>query len=149
MDLEELKRIRKANIIAHKKKKQAYYRKKKLVQSANTILNISKSIDYDNELFSGNFVNKIKEIAKKQKLYVDNRQEIIHLKIKEYREKKQQYYKEHKKERLEYDKEYRDKKREALREYRRKYYAKNREKILGKQKEARKKQQIRDQINVI
>ena len=33
MDLEELKRIRKANIIAHKRKKKAYYLKKKLEKS--------------------------------------------------------------------------------------------------------------------
>jgi len=133
MDLEELKRIRKANIIAHKKKKRAYYLKRKQANTQRKTLNL-KVIDYENELFSGNFIDKIKEIAKKQKLYVDNRQEAISIKIEEYRKKKQRYYEENKKNRLKYDKEYREKKKKDLQAYRKAYYQKNREKILARQK---------------
>ena len=135
MDLEELKRIRKANIIAHKKKKKAYYLKKKFENMPKNTSN--PLVDYEKELFSGNFASKIKEIAKKQKTYVDDRKEIISAKIEEYKTKKQQYYKENKKQRLEYDKEYREKKKEALKAYRKEYYKKNKEKILARQKEAR------------
>ncbi len=135
MDLEELKRIRKANIKAHKEKKKAYYLKKKLEKSPNH--KPANAIDYEEELFSGNFTKKIQEIAKKQKLYVDDRKDIISAKIKEYKERKQQYYLEHKKERLEYDKEYREKKKEDLKSYRKEYYQKNKKNILAKQRESR------------
>ncbi len=135
MDLEELKRIRKANIKAHKEKKKAYYLKKKLEKMPKVIP--SDAIDYEQELFSGNFSRKIQEIAKKQKIYVDDRKDIITAKIQEYREKKQQYYLEHKKQRLEYDKLYREKKKEDLKSYRQEYYKKNKKKILAKQKESR------------
>ncbi len=136
MDLEELKRIRKANILAHKKKKKAYYLKKKLEKSNATA--VSKAIDYEKELFSGDFASKMQSIAKKQKGYVDDRKDIIISKMTEYREKKQQYYQENKKIRLEYDKAYRENKKEDLKEYRKEYYKKNKDKILAKQKEARK-----------
>ncbi|MCK5111572.1 MAG: hypothetical protein KAQ94_08630 [Arcobacteraceae bacterium] len=135
MDLEELKRIRKANIKAHKEKKKAYYLKKKLEKMPKT--DRADVIDYEQELFSGNFLQKIKEIAKKQKYYVDDRKDIITAKIQEYREKKQQYYLENKKQRLEYDKQYREKKKEDLKAYRKEYYKKNKAKILAKQKESR------------
>ncbi len=135
MDLEELKRIRKANIRAHKEKKKAYYLKKKLEKMPKTAP--QGAIDYEAELFSGNFSRKIQEIAKKQKTYVDDRKDIITAKIQEYREKKQQYYLEHKEQRLEYDKIYREKKKENLKAYRKEYYQKNKKKILIKQKESR------------
>jgi hypothetical protein len=134
MDLEELKRIRIANIKAHKEKKKAYYLKKKL-EGKN--IKEPKPIDYAKELFSGNFKDKIREIAKKQKLYVDDRKDVIVAKMQEYKEKKQQYYKENKKQRLEYDKMYRQKKKDDLKAYRREYYQKNREKILAQQKASR------------
>jgi len=140
MDLEELKRVRKANIIAHKKKKKAYYLKKK--QQTAKINSSLPVIDYEKELFSGNFANKIKEIAKKQKTYVDDRKDIILAKMQEYKAKKQQYYEENKKERLEYDKIYRENKKEELRLYRKEYYKKNKEKILARQKESRKQKAI-------
>jgi len=94
-------------------------------------------IDYEAELFGGDFSKKLKDIAKKQKLHIQSREEIIRHKIEEYKTKKQQYYKEHKESRLEYDKEYRDKKKEKLKEYRREYYKKNKEKILEQQKNNR------------
>jgi hypothetical protein len=135
MNLEELKQIRKANIIAHKQKKKAYYLKKKQQnqkQSSTPLV-----IDYEEELFSGNFADKIREIAKKQKTYVDNRKDIISAKIEEYRHKKQLYYEENKQKRLEYDKLYREKKKEDLKAYRKIYYQKNKEKILERQKLSR------------
>jgi hypothetical protein len=45
MDLEELKRIRKANILVHKKKKKAYYLKKKLENISKE--NIKPFINYE------------------------------------------------------------------------------------------------------
>ena len=137
MDLEELKRIRKANIIAHKQKKKAYYLKKKLEKMPSE--KKYEAIDYEEELFSGNFTKKIKEIARKQKTYVDDRKEIINSKIEEYREKKQKYYLENKEQRLEYDKAYREKKKEDLKAYRKEYYQKNKDKILARQKLSRQK----------
>jgi hypothetical protein len=139
MDLEELKKIRKANIIAHKKKKKAYYLKKKqqLDQLSNEQSTSNSSIDYESELFSGNFAQKIKEIAKQQKSYVDDRKDMISAKMEEYKEKKQKYYLENKQKRLEYDKIYREKKREDLKAYRKEYYRKNKEKILARQKQAK------------
>ncbi len=140
MDLEELKRIRKANIKAHKDKKKAYYLKKKLEKSANTpkkAVKATEAIDYEKELFSGNFKDKIQEIAKKQKKYVASREEIITARIQEYRAKKQKYYENNKEQRLEYDKEYRENKKEDLKAYRKEYYQKNKAKILEKQKESR------------
>jgi len=137
MDLEELKKIRKANILAHKKKKKAYYLKKKLENMPKD--DKKPLIDYEKELFSGNFLSKIKEIAKKQKIYVEDREDIIASRIIEYREKKQQYYENHKEQRLEYDKQYRENKKAELKKYRKEYYKKNKELILKKQKEARKR----------
>ena len=143
MDLDELKKRREENLLAHKKKKRAYYLKTKLKKRE---LDLKKygSIDYEVELFSGNFASKLREIAKKQKEHIESREEIIKKKISEYKEKKQNYYTEHKEQRLEYDKEYREKKKETLKEYRKEYYRKNRVAILAKQKENRLNKKMED-----
>ena len=141
MDLVELKKIREANILEHKRKKRAYYLKTKMQKKQSSMKKIN-SIDYEVELFSGNFAKKLKEIAKKQRLHIESREEIIKNKIEEYKSKKQKYYNEHKQSRLEYDKKYRDKKKEKLKEYRKEYYRKNREKILAQQKENRLKKKM-------
>ena len=136
MDLTELKKRREAKLSEHKRKKRAYYLKSKMQKKQNEIKKIN-SIDYEVELFGGNFAEKLRDIAKKQKLHIESREEIINKKIAEYRFKKQKYYEEHKEVRLEYDKEYRDKKKEKLKEYRKEYYRKNKEKILTQQKQNR------------
>ena len=136
MDLTELKQKREAKLLEHKRKKRAYYLKSKMQKKQNSVKKIN-SIDYEIELFGGNFAEKLKDIAKKQKLHMESREEIISIKIQEYRDKKQKYYEEHKETRLEYDKEYRDKKKEKLKEYRKEYYRKNKEKILKQQKQNR------------
>jgi hypothetical protein len=139
MDLKELKRIRKENILAHKRKKREYYLRKKLQESSpETSQSARPSFDYEKELNSDFFAQTIKDIAKKQKSHVDSRKEIITQKIVEYKEQKQKYYEENREKRLQYDKEYREKKKEKLKAYRKEYYQKNREKILQKQKEKRK-----------
>ena len=137
MNLEELKKRREANILAHKKKKKAYYLKTKLQKTQATNAQKVGAVNYEVELFGGNFALKLKEIAKKQREHIDSREDIIKQKIQEYREKKKNYYEDHKNERLEYDKEYRQKKKEALKEYRKEYYRQNRESILAKQKQNR------------
>lgn len=137
MDLDELKRKRRANFLAHKKKKREYYLKKKLENKAKN--SQSTAIDYESELNSGDFALKLKEIAKKQKKHVDNRKDIIIQKLKEYKDKKQQYYQENREKRLEYDKEYRERKKEELKEYRKRYYEQNKEEILRRQRENRLK----------
>jgi hypothetical protein len=137
MDLEELKRIRKENILNHKKKKKEYYLKKKLEQKVS-VGTIKPEIDYEKELRGDFFAQTIKEIAKKQKSHVDSRKEKIIEKLVAYKEQKQKYYEENKEKRLQYDKVYRDKKRDELKTYRKEYYEQNREKILQKQKEKRK-----------
>jgi len=142
MDLSELKKIRKEKLLEHKRKKRAYYLKSKMQKKQVAITKRVQSIDYEVELFGGNFANKLKEIAKKQKLHMQSREEIIRTKIEEYRNKKQQYYSQNKETRLEYDKEYRDKKKEKLKEYRKEYYRKNREKILEQQKVNREKNKM-------
>jgi len=136
MNLEELKKIRKENFIAHKKKKKAYYLKKKFEKKAKESKSVA--IDYEKELSGDNFFSKIKEIARIQKEHVDTRKDRIIAKLAEYKSKKQEYYKEHREKRLEYDKAYRDAKKEELKDYRKKYYEENKDKILQKQKEARK-----------
>ena len=136
MDLSELKKIREANILEHKRKKRAYYLKTKMQKKQTNVKKID-SIDYGVELFSGNFAQKLKEIAKKQKHHIESREDIIKKKMQEYKEKKKNYYNENKQMRLEYDKAYRDKKKEELKEYRREYYKKNREKILAQQRKNR------------
>ncbi len=141
MDLAELKKIREEKLLEHKRKKRAYYLKSKMQKKQVATKKVS-SIDYEVELFSGNFADKLKEIAKKQKLHVQSREEIIKNKIEEYKNKKQKYYSQNKEIRLEYDKEYRDKKKEKLREYRKEYYKKNRDKILQQQKENRLKKKM-------
>lgn len=141
MDLEELKKIRESKLLEHKRKKRAYYLKSKMQKKQKATKKVS-SIDYEVELFGGNFAEKLKEIAKKQKLHVESREEIIKNKISEYKEKKKQYYSEHKEIRLEYEKAYRDKKKEELKDYRREYYRKNREKILEQQKANRLKKKM-------
>ncbi len=133
MDLTELKQIRESKILEHKRKKRAYYLKTKMQKKQANTKKIN-SIDYEVELFGGNFAEKLKEIAKKQKLHIESREEIIRNKIQEYKNKKQKYYTDHKELRLEYDKVYRDKKKEKLKEYRKEYYKQNREKILAQQK---------------
>lgn len=144
MDLEELKRVRKENFLSHKKKKREYYLKNKLEKKLSTQIKKREIIDYEQELNEFNFEEKIKSIIKQQKAHVDTRKDRIVAKIKEYKNKKREYYLEHKDERLEYDKEYREEKKEELREYRREYYQKNKERILKKQRERRKKQKIKD-----
>ncbi len=136
MDLHELKKRREENLLAHKKKKRAYYIKTKLKNREKNIEKFS-AIDYEVELFGGDFALKLKEIAKKQRDHIDSREEIIRKKILEYKAKKQDYYCEHKEKRLEYDRIYREKKKEKLKEYRKEYYRQNREAILAKQKENR------------
>jgi hypothetical protein len=133
MNLEELKKLREKNFLKHKKKKKEYYLKNKATKKVSR-----KEIDYEQELNSVNFANKIKEIARVQKAHVDDRKDLIIEKINEYKEKKKEYYSLNKEKRLEYDKDYREKKKEELREYRKDYYKKNKEKILAKQKEKRK-----------
>jgi len=135
MDLNELRKLREENFLAHKKKKRDYYLKNKAKKQTK-----KQVIDYEKELNDLNFTAKIKEIAKVQKAHVDDRKELIVAKINEYKNKKKEYYEENKEKRLEYDKEYREKKKEELREYRREYYQKNKEKILAKQKEKREKE---------
>lgn len=140
MDLEELKKLREARLLEHKRKKRAYYLKSKMQKQQKQQVATKAKIDYEAELFSGNsvdFTKKLQEIVKKQKAHIDSREEIIKQKIQEYREKKRKYYEEHKQIRLEYDKEYRDKKKEKLKEYRREYYKKNKERILAQQKAKR------------
>lgn len=142
MDLTELKKIREEKLLEHKRKKRAYYLKSKMQKKQTSIAKKVQSIDYEVELFGGNFADKLKEIAKKQRLHVQSREEIIKIKIEEYKNKKQQYYNQNKETRLEYDKEYRDKKKEKLKEYRKEYYKKNKEKILEQQKANRQKNKM-------
>ena len=142
MDLSELKKIREEKLLEHKRKKRAYYLKSKMQKKQASVAKKVQSIDYEVELFGGNFADKLKEIAKKQKLHVQSREEIIRNKIEEYKNKKQLYYNQNKETRLEYDKEYRDKQKEKLREYRKEYYRKNKEKILQQQKENRLKNKM-------
>ncbi|MDX4065876.1 hypothetical protein Q6A91_07565 [Aliarcobacter skirrowii] len=117
MNFEELKKRRERNLSRHKLKKRAYYLKSKL----------NKEIDYEDELKDNGFLLKMKSIAKSQKEYIFSRESIIKNKIKEYQEKKREYYEQNKEKRLEYDKEYRERKKEELKEYRRKYYEKIKE----------------------
>ncbi len=148
MDLAELKKLREEKLLEHKRKKRAYYLKSKMQKKQKRVQKVASSIDYEVELFSGNFAAKLKEIAKKQMLHVQSREDIIKNKIDEYKKKKQDYYNEHKQSRLEYDKEYRDKKKEKLKEYRKEYYRKNREKILAQQKANREKKKMETPIDV-
>lgn len=127
MNFDELRKRREKNFARHKQKKRAYYLKSKL----------KKEIDYDEELKDEFFLEKIKEIAKNQKLYIDSRQESIKAKLKEYRELKKEYYEQNREKRLEYNKEYREKKKEELREYRQKYYEKLKEKKLKEENNGR------------
>lgn len=119
MNLDELKKIRKENFLAHKKKKRAYYLKSK----ASKI-----EIDYDAELNGSNFLEKMKEIAHKQKEYMDGRKDAIIFKLNQYKELKKDYYEQNKDKRLEYDKEYREKKKDELKAYRQEYYRKLKQK---------------------
>ena len=95
LNLEKLKKIREANFAKHKKKKREYYIKSKK-KDAQTKYKDYKEINYAKELNSENFAKNIKLIAKKQKAHVDDRKEIILLKMKEYKEKKQNYYQKNK-----------------------------------------------------
>jgi len=114
MDLNELKKRREAQILEHKQKKRAYYLKSK-IQKKHTDFPTIDSVDYEIELFSGNLFEKLRDIAKKQKNHIKSREETIHKKIQEYR----------------------DKKKEQLKIYRKEYYQKNKEKILQQQKQNR------------
>lgn len=127
MDFDELRKRREKNFARHKQKKRAYYLKSKL----------KKEIDYDEELKDEFFLEKIKEIAKSQKLYMDSRQDSIKAKLKEYQELKKEYYEQNREKRLEYNKEYREKKKEELKEYRQKYYEKLKEKKLKEENNGR------------
>ena len=122
MNLEELKKLREEKFLAHKRKKREYYLKRKQV--------VKKVYDYDTELNDENFKLKIKEIIKAQKIYLDDRKDIIISKLNDYRDKKREYYELNKEKRLEYDKDYREKKKEELKEYRKEYYKKLKENKL-------------------
>ena len=149
MDIDKLKKNIKENFLEHKQKKRNYYLKKKLensISKKNGPNQTRAPIDYAKELEASGFAEKLKEIAKKQKLHIDDRKEVIVAKLQEYKEQKQQYYQENKEKRLEYDKEYREQKKEELKQYRKNYYAKNKERILERQKESRKfKKNISDE----
>lgn len=147
MDLAELKKLREEKLLEHKRKKRAYYLKSKMQKKQKRAQKVASSIDYEVELFSGNFSEKLKEIAKKQMMHIQSREDIIKNKIDEYKKKKQDYYNKHKKSRLEYDKEYRDKKKEQLKQYRKDYYQRNKEKILAQQKANREKKKMEKQID--
>ena len=134
MNLEELKKLRDSRAKKHKVKKHKYYLQQKL---AKELKKIAPAIDYATELSDINFKDKIKEIAKKQKQYIDDRKEQILVKMQEYKDSKQHYYKEHKKQRLQYNKQYRERKSEELKEYRKEYYKKNKDKILENQRKNR------------
>jgi hypothetical protein len=140
-NLEELKKLREHNFLKHKKKKRDYYLKSK-EKNIDSKYKKFKEIDYEKELNSNNFTKNIKIIAKKQKKHIDDRKEQILQKMTEYKEKKQAYYKVHREERLEYDKVYRETKKDSLKEYRREYYKRNKESILERQKNKRKKRII-------
>jgi hypothetical protein len=147
MNLDELKQRREENIRLHKEKKKAYYLKKKLATTFGENVKKHQFIDYEKELFGGDlssFTAKIKEIAKKQKTHIQDREEVIIAKIEEYKNKKKDYYLENKEKRLQYDKDYRIKKKENLKNYRKEYYDKNKEKILEKQREHRKKLKVNE-----
>ncbi len=122
MNLEELKKLREEKFLAHKRKKREYYLKRKQV--------VKKIYDYDTELNDENFKLKIKEIIKAQKIYLDDRKDIIISKLNDYKDKKREYYELNKEKRLEYDKDYREKKKEELKEYRKEYYKKLKENKL-------------------
>ena len=96
MNLDELKKLREENFLKHKKKKKEYYLKKKVAK---------KEIDYENELSDENFLLKIRKIAHDQKLYMDDRKDLIVKKINEYKDSKKEYYEQNKEKRLQYDKE--------------------------------------------
>lgn len=134
MNLDELKKLREENFLAHKKKKQTYYLKSKAKKSPK------KEIDYASELNDINFISKIKEIVKAQKIHIDNRKDLIQQKILEYQEKKREYYEENKNKRLLYDKEYRERKKEELKAYRREYYKNNKNKMTEKIEKAEEKE---------
>lgn len=127
MNLEELKKLRESNFLAHKKKKEEYYLKKKAQNG------FKKIIDYEAEFNDGNFLQKIRQIAHDQKQYIDDRKDLIVKKLDEYKNYKKEYYSQHKEKRLEYDKEYREKKKEQLKEYRKSYYKKQKEQKLQKE----------------
>lgn len=127
MNLEELKKLRSENFLAHKKKKQEYYLKKK------TQSEFKKVVDYEKEFEGDDFLKKIKEIAHTQKLYMDDRKDIIIKKLDEYKEYKKEYYDKNREKRLEYNKEYREKKKEELKEYRKEYYKRQKQYKLQKE----------------
>lgn len=122
MKLEELKRLREENFLAHKRKKREYYLKSKEEKIKK------EAIDYEKELSDINFSDKIKEIAHKQKEYLDSRKDKILKKMREYQELKKEYYEQNREKRLQYNKEYREKKKEELKLYRQEYYKKTKEK---------------------
>ena len=124
MKLEELKKIREKNFLKYKNKKKEYYLKRKVQNKFNS----KNFIDYEAELSGVNFKEKIKQIVKNQKEYIDNRVDKIILKIEEYKLQKHNYYKSNKKKRLDYDKEYREAKKDELKKYRKKYYERNKTK---------------------
>ncbi len=121
MKLEELKKIREKNFLKYKNKKKEYYLKRKIQKKSSK----QDFIDYEEELSGANFEEKIRQIVKTQKQYVDNRIDKIILKIEEYKLQKHNYYKNNKKQRLDYDKEYREAKKDELKKYRKKYYERN------------------------
>lgn len=139
MDINELKKIRHQNFIDHKKKKRDYYLKSKgnKKKSYKNPINLSKSIDFDNDLNNENFLNTIKKIAKAQKNHIDLRKDLIKEKIKEYKNNKKSYYEKNKEKRLNYNKVYREEKKEKLKQYRKDYYQKNKEKLLEQQRKRR------------
>ena len=114
MDLDELKRLKQLRNLRYKNKKKGYYLKKKLQEQNLQQDELSEIIDYKEELSSAKFDTKIKEIAHKQKIYVDDKKERIRQKIEEYYEKKREYYRQNREKRLKYDKEYRKRKKKQL-----------------------------------
>ena len=111
MDLNELKHLREEKLLEHKRKKRAYYLKSKMQKKQKRAQKVAASIDYEVELFGGNFADKLKEIAKKQMLHVQSREDVIKNKIDEYKKKKKEYYKKNREKILEQQKANRLKKK--------------------------------------
>lgn len=94
------KKKKRKNFQALKEKKRENYLKSKL----------KNSIDYKEEIESGDFFNKLQELTKNHMKYaVLSREEIIEQKIEEYKLKKKLYYEANKESRKKYTKEYKQK----------------------------------------
>jgi hypothetical protein len=90
---------KKINFIRLREKKREYYRRSReaqghTVKDKSQVETIYGNVDYKKEFTKDNILDSLKDIARKQKDYIESREQRIRKKVEEYRAQKRAYYRD-------------------------------------------------------